>query len=51
MRETPPHKPSQPRKNKAARRLLSAVDRMIVAARQADEARRELAQTTKGATR
>jgi hypothetical protein len=35
-------------KGTAARRLLAAVDRLIIAARQAEEARRELARQLEG---
>jgi hypothetical protein len=41
-------KPKNRRKSEAARRLLAAVDRLILAARQAEAARRELARQTEG---
>jgi len=48
MSKKPPRKPCRPRKSAAARQLLSAVDRMIAAARQAEGARRELSRQTEG---
>jgi hypothetical protein len=51
MSTKPPRKPGRLRKGTAAGRLLSAVDRMIAAARQVEGARRELARQTEGRRR
>jgi hypothetical protein len=48
MSTNPPRKPRRRHKSNAARQLLSALDRMIAAARQAEAARRELVRQTEG---